>query len=161
MNRQHYFIYLIASLLTSVGCVWACKQTTQEKPTVNSAVSPAQEIKSLYDLGYQNLTDMDTVGAVAEILLQIAQKEPDALLKGKILKAKYFWLTGSYQNAMRDGVQALALAQRTELNPELPVIYSMLGNLYKEKKNYPKALECAEKGLQAAQALKDTTNIIF
>ncbi|QMU27138.1 tetratricopeptide repeat protein [Adhaeribacter radiodurans] len=137
----------------------ACTQTRTAQPIIKT-VHP-DKIKKLYDLGYQNLRSMDTVGALADSLLRLGQTNPDARLKGKILKAKYYWLTGNYQSAMPTVLQALELAQHTSINPELPVIYSIIGNLYKEKKNYLKALESTAKGLEAAQTLQDTSNIIF
>ncbi|PSR56571.1 hypothetical protein AHMF7605_25275 [Adhaeribacter arboris] len=154
-------LHLAIFLQTGLGFLPACTQTSEKKAGLLGNSSDSDNINNLYEFAHQNLSDMDTIRKTADVLLQMGKQNPDALLKGKILKTKYYWLTGNYQNAMRTGVQTLALAQRSELNPELPVIYSMLGNLYKEKKNYPKALECAGTGLQAAEALKDTANIIY
>ncbi|QNF33401.1 sensor histidine kinase [Adhaeribacter swui] len=152
-------IILLCFLLAGLCFLPACTQTRSTQLKVNAA--HPDKIKKLYDLGYQNMRSMDTVGALADSLLHLGKTSIDARLKGKILKAKYYWLTGNYQSAMHTVLQALELAQQSQLNPELPVIYSIIGNLYKEKKNYPKALESATKGLEAARTLKDTANIIF
>ena len=82
------------------------------------------------------------------------------IVEGKLKMAGYELRVSNYQGAMQLSLNALSLSQRKNLYNELPEIYSVMGNAYKENEFYSGALSAAKKGLEASRAIFDTTKII-
>lgn len=94
------------------------------------------------------------------IRLGEAQGNNRIIVNGLRLKANYEWRTANHTKAMKVAVEALQMAEKNKFTKIIPALYSIIGNLHKENENYPLALKAAEKGLQAAIFIKDTSRII-
>jgi len=81
-------------------------------------------------------------------------------VEGKLKMAEYQLRVSNYSAAMKLSLEALSLSQKKGLAYELPEIYSVIGNAYKENEFYKGALSAAEKALEASRAINDTTKII-
>jgi two-component sensor histidine kinase len=70
------------------------------------------------------------------------------------------WLFSNYTEALKYALKALDQSQKWHINNRLPEIYGMIGTVYKENLDYPKALDAADKAIEAAKALNDTVSLI-
>lgn len=104
----------------------------------------------------------DSLNYYASQLEALGESYQDTALivDAKIMKARYQLRVSNYQAAMKVSLEALTLSQIKGLANQLPEIYSIIGNAYKENEYYEGALSAAEKGMQAAKKIKDTQAII-
>jgi two-component sensor histidine kinase len=84
-----------------------------------------------------------------------------AIVRGERYEAQAQWRLGSHKEAMRLAVKALSDAEKWHTVSEIPYIYSVIGNLHKEKANYEMAFNSVDKGMQIAQVNQDTVAILL
>ncbi|NIJ53730.1 tetratricopeptide repeat-containing sensor histidine kinase [Dyadobacter arcticus] len=83
-----------------------------------------------------------------------------AIVRGERYLAQAKWRLGSHKEAMKLAIKALSDAEKWKTVSEIPDIYTIIGNLHKEKANYDMAFASADKGMRAAQMNQDTMAII-
>jgi two-component sensor histidine kinase len=86
--------------------------------------------------------------------------KPTSFVYANIFRANYYYQSGNYITSMAMSLKALNGAEKQHLEKKLPEIYALIGNLHKENANYPMAMQAAANGLNAAEAIKDTDQII-
>ncbi|MXV51014.1 hypothetical protein GS399_08520 [Pedobacter sp. HMF7647] len=119
-----------------------------------------KRIRQLIDIGNGVIETPDSMLALSDSLAKYAAY-PEAKVESEVLKAKYFWRVTDHEEGMKMAVKALKDANFYQFDAKLPIIYSIIGNIHKEKGNYAFAFDAANKGLEAAKRLKDTVNIIY
>ena len=121
------------------------------------------QVKKLYQLGgvYLN-TGNDSLNIIADKLIKIGgmHKDTAVIVNGKMKKANYEWMISNYHEAMKTILEALAYAQNKNLKKEIPAIYGIIGNIYKDNNDYPMAQQSAQKEIQSAKNMQDTLQTI-
>lgn len=87
--------------------------------------------------------------------------DEEVTVRGTMLAANYEWMRSNYPGAIALAVEALEKAQSNGLKNQIPQIYATIGNLHKENENYETALAAAEKGIEAAREIRDTSQLIY
>lgn len=169
MNAVHFFVRFAR---TNSYCLWIAGLLTVlfscNKPDLDlRATYAGNDSVLLADDLYQrgmcyNGSGSDSLLWYANRLIRLGETQRDdrIIVNGLLLKANYEWRTANHTTAMKVAMEALQKAEHHKLMQAIPVLYSIIGNLHKENENYPLALEAAEKGLQAAMLIKDTSQII-
>lgn len=119
--------------------------------------------KQLYALGNHFLDEgNDSVQVIAHQLIALGEAHEDTaiIVKGKLLKVNDAWRSSNYKEAMTLALDALSDAQKNHLKNDIPGIYAIIGNLYKENENYPSAIATAQRALAAARENNDTAQLI-
>lgn len=119
--------------------------------------------EQLYRQGKQFLDEgNDSVQYAANSLLALgaAHYDTTVIVKAKMLKLNSAWRSSNYKEAMSMAVDVLRDAQKNNLRNQIPRIYAIIGNLYKENQNYPSAISMAEQAVKAAQQNNDTVQIL-
>ncbi len=83
-----------------------------------------------------------------------------AMLYASLYAAHSAWLVSNYTDALNYSLRALSQSQQWHINRFMPDIYGMIGTVYKENLDYPKAMTAVEKEVQAARQLNDTAAMI-
>lgn len=105
----------------------------------------------------------DSLYLIGSAIWEIGKDNRDTTvaLRGKLYMARSKWTSGSHSEAMRLAMEVMKEATdygREELMPE---VCAVIGNLHKEKANYPLALETIAKGRLAAEQQHDTAGILY
>ncbi len=139
---------------------WSCRR---ELPQAPPPASQLAQVETLRRLGaqYRN-SGHDSLRLIAHEMIRLATLRADTalLVEGQMLEINYFWRLSQYTTAMEQAIAALKNAQQAGLRDQVPVIYNVIGNLYKENENYPSALGAARQAVAAARANGDTAQLI-
>ncbi len=144
-----------------VAVVFSCKQKTVE--VKSPATINRRAIDSLIVKGKEFINaNADSLPPIAKKLSMEAEASGNAkpLVYSELFNAQYFWLSGNHQKSMELAIKCLTDAENANEKNAFPAIYSLIGNLYKEKFNYQFAFDAQQKGYNWAVANKDTNNII-
>ncbi|MBW4889601.1 hypothetical protein KXQ82_07735 [Mucilaginibacter sp. HMF5004] len=104
---------------------------------------------------------IDSLLVISAQLSNIAARgDKSALVYSELFKSQYYWLSSDHEKSMELVLKCLADAEKWDVKEIYPDIYITMGNLHKESANYKMAFEASDKGLNWAQANKDTSAII-
>jgi two-component sensor histidine kinase len=152
------FVFLLI-----VVCLIGCKDRVQ-RPDFSPDQQEFSRAHALINAAERYLfTKPDSLLIVAQELQALGrQMQNDCLfVKGERYEARSLWNLGSHTEGMKMAILALRHAEQYQVKSEIPQIYAVIGNLHKEKANYPMALEAAEKGKLIADEIKDTSSVIY
>lgn len=154
-------LYLIILLLSCSICF--SLDSCYRKQADNAALPIKQKSDSLIAAGKNYLSGpVDSLLSIAGKLAKASQSSgyKDPLVYANYYKGVYYWQKGNHKASMQFAVTSLAYADKWHVKRALPYIYQLIGNLHKENANYKLAFASADKGIDVAQALKDTAGLV-
>ncbi len=145
------------------GTMTSCNKAGTDLP-YNASISDSILLADqLFHQGMRHSnTGNDSLQWYAERLIRLGEQygNEGITVNGLLLKANYEWRTANHATAMKVAMEALEKAERHGLTEAVPILYGIIGNLYKENENYPLALQAAEQGIRAAMLIQDTARMI-
>ncbi|TDE15417.1 sensor histidine kinase [Dyadobacter psychrotolerans] len=156
------YLYSILLFVVAIFFLSSCEKQKQLAESGDKAVE--EELASLYKKAedYGN-SSPDSLIAIGNRVLATGNRlnNHTAIVRGEKFIARAYWNMANHTEGMKHAVTALRDAEKWGILSEIPNIYGIIGNMHKEKQNYDMALDAADKGMNIAKTLKDTSSIIF
>lgn len=154
-----FLIRMIAGCLLAL--LLACEYTSPPAlPAGRATGVPADSLVARAKRWVNGSLDSLKVAADALQERALADKDTNLLVSAHLYQAHYSWRSGHYEGAMSLALSALKEAERRQLLKQLVALYRLIGNLHKEKNNYPMAFAAIDKGMAVVVTLRDTSELI-
>ncbi len=151
------FIVLACIVVTGISCDNKKSAPVLKDKTLSNRIAVLFKEVEKYDN-----SNPDSLAFFAKQVVALAGKANDhkSIVRGERFIARALWRLGNHGQAMKISVGALKKAEKWGITSEIPDIYSLIGQLHKEKINYAMAFDAVDKGMVVSEKLKDTAAII-